>query len=289
MDIIHLIDRIHPHRLKVFVDTSYFEYRKATWRFRPLPEFLIIGAQKSGTSSLHSYLCQHPQLFSSPYKKEIHYFSTLKFNQKEKFENGEHWYRAHFPRQREMCNGSMTFETTPDYIFHPPVPARIHALSPEMKLIALLRNPTERAISNYFMENRKNREPLPMLEAFQQEEARIERAVKEQDYNNQFYIDTAYKSRGRYAEQLARFLVFFPAKQILLLSSEELFSDPYGSLRKVYDFLDVDPDFKINDIAPRNIGRKKGEVPAGVREYLDEYFQPYNQTLYQLAGKNFGW
>jgi hypothetical protein len=289
MDLVHPIRRIRSHRLKVIVYSLYFAYCKATWRDRPLPEFLVIGAQKSGTGSLHKYLHQHPQLFPSPLKKEIHFFSTMKLGKPDNFEKGETWYRAHFPRQREMGLNSKVFESTPDYLFHPLVPERIFNLAPEMKLIVLLRNPSERAISQYFMEKAKNREPLRMLDAFQQEEKRLKDAILARDYKNRSFIYYAYKSRGRYAEQLERYLNFFPLSQILLLCSEDLFTDPYGSLRKVFDFVGVDDNFKIKDVDPWNVSKNKSEVSPDVRAYLDEYFLPYNQALNHLVGEKFCW
>ena len=288
MDIIHLIKFIRPHRLQKFVARKYFKYCETTWRQRPLPDFIIIGAQKSGTSSLHGYLCQHPQLFSSPFKREIHFFdSSVHKRETDNYEKGESWYRAHFPSQRELDVDSRIFEATPLYLFHPLVPERIFNLVPEIKLIALLRNPTERAISHYYMNMRKNVEPLPMLEAFQQEEARLKNVINEQDYRNELFFRISYKSRGRYAEQLERYLKYFPLKQILLLGSDEFFNDPQASLRRVFDFVGVDPGFKINDLTPRNVGKNKSDVPPAVREYLNEYFLYPNQALYELTGINF--
>jgi hypothetical protein len=289
IDIISKIRYIRPGRLRQFIYNKYFEYCETTWRDRPLPGFLIIGAQKSGTTSLFHCLRQHPQLISSPLKKEIHFFSTLKWRKNANFEKGESWYRAHFPRQQDLGVGSITFESTPDYLFHPLVPERIFNLMPQTKLIAILRNPTERAISQYFMELRKNREPLSMLEAFQQEEARLEKAISEQDYQDRFFIQLSYKSRGRYAEQIERYLQFFPTQQILFLSSEEFFLDPQESLRCAFDFIGVESSFKVPNLAPRNVSKNKSDIPLEVYAYLNEYFRPYNQVLCQLTGKNFGW
>ena len=275
--------------MRGFASKIRFEYRKATWRARPLPDFIIIGAQKSGTSSMHDYLIQHPQLYSSPFKKEIHFFDSSTHQKKtNSIKNGEIWYHAHFPSRRERGVGSKTFENTPNYLLHPLVPGRIFDLIPEVKLVALLRNPAERAISHYFMCRRKKTEPLPMLEAFQQEQARLEKALNDQGQENAF-SRKSYLSGGRYAEQLERFFRFFPAEQILLLASEEFFIDPHKSLRRVFDFVSVDADFKVPNLTPRNVGTGRSEVSPAVREFLDEYFKPFNQALYDLTGQNFGW
>ena len=286
---IQQINHIFHRRLRKSADSIYFEYRKATWHARPLPDFIIIGAQKSGTSSIHDYLMQHPQLFTSPFKKEIHFFdSNVHYKKTNAHEKGENWYRAHFPSHRERGVGSKTFDVTPTYLFHPLVPGRIFNLIPGVKLIALLRNPSERAISHYFMNQWKNAEHRPMLEAFQQEQARLETVNIEMDYGNEIYGES-YKLGGHYAEQLERYRRFFPANQMLLLGSEEFFKDPYKSLHRVFDFVGVDADFKVPNLTPRNVGRNKTEIPHAVRRYLDEYFKPYNQALYELTGQNFGW
>jgi len=289
MDIIHFISCIRPRSLKKIVNRKYFEYRQATWHRRLLPDFLIIGAQKSGTSSLHEYLCQHPRLFASPYKKEVHFFDGSAHKEEDNFENGETWYRAHFPSQHELGADSRVFETTGTYLFHPLVPQRIFNLLPNIKLIALLRNPTERAISHYFMNKRKNIESLPMLEAFQQEETRLEKVIEEQDFRKEIYRTKSYKSRGRYAEQLERYLKYFPIGQILLLGSEEFFNNPHESLHHVFEFVGVNADFKVNNLTAKNVGENKSDVPFAVYEYLNAYYQRPNQVLYELTGKDFGW
>lgn len=289
MDVIQFIRGLRPYRLRKFFLKVCLEYRKATWRDRPLPDFLIIGAQKSGTTSLYAYLCQHPQLFSSPLKKEIHFFDSGKHKKTDSFERGEIWYRAHFPRKREVGEDSKIFEASPLYLFHPLAPERIFNLAPKTKLIALLRNPAERAISHYMMTKRKYFEPLPMLEAFQREEERLDQVLNERDYKNEYFIRYTYKSRGRYKEQLERYLQFFPAQQILLINSEEFFNDPHESLNRVFDFVGVDAGFKIDDVAPRNVGTNRSDVPPSVYEYLNDYFRPHNRALYEQTGKNFGW
>jgi hypothetical protein len=287
-----MIDQVKrnlPRSMRSFTSKIRFEYRKATWRTRPLPEFIIIGVQKSGTSSMHDCLIQHPQLFSSPFRKEIHFFDKGALEEENSINiKNEAWYRAHFPSEQERGAGSRTFENTPNYLYNPLVPERIFNLIPEVKLIALLRNPADRAISHFFMCQRKNVEHLPMLEAFQQEEERIEKLSMEKNTGREL-TQISYKSLGRYAEQLKIYLQFFPIERIMLLKSEEFFNDPHKSLRRVFDFVGVDPNFIVPNVTPRNVGMGKSEVPLVVSEYLDEYFTPYNHALYELTGQNFGW
>lgn len=289
MDVIRFIRSLRPRRLQKLAFKAYLKHREASWRDRPLPDFLVIGAQKSGTTSLHSYLCQHPQLFPSPFKKEVFFFDGGRNKSADSFIRGESWYRAHFPRRREVGDDARIFETATHYVFHPLAPGRIFNLAPKTKLIALLRNPAKRAISHYLASTRKNFESLPMLEAFQREEARLEPVFKGRDYKNDAFIHFTYKSRGRYKEQLDRYLEFFPAHQILLINSEELFNNPHESLKRVFNFVGVDAGFAVSDVTPRNVGGNKVDVPSSVREYLDDYFRPHNHALYEQTGRDFGW
>jgi len=263
-------------------------YQQATWRSRSLPEFIIIGAQKSGTSSLFYYLNQHPQLLPSN-KKEVHFFDGGLNHNTNNFKKGLVWYRAHFPLKRVISNRDRTFEASPLYIFNPLVPKRIFDLVPKVKLIAILRNPTERAISHYFHEKRAGRESLPIMEALLEEEKRLKSVIANEEYKSDIFIHYSYKSRGLYKEQIERFLNYFPWGQILILSSEEFFSEPEKTLRQVFEFVGVDREFKVKDLKPRNMGTNKSEVNPDVYRYLNDYFMNHNQALYTLLGKNFGW
>jgi hypothetical protein len=253
-----------------------------------LPDFIIIGAQKSGTSSLFSYLSQHPYLIPS-YRKEVHFFDGGLRPDVDNFNKGQAWYRSHFPLKENNSNDQKAFEASPLYIFNPLVPQRISALIPEVKLIAILRNPVERAISHYFHEKRKNREKLPVLEALQVEDERLKPIIDKQDYKNDIFIHHSYKSRGLYYEQIKRYLNYFPMSNILVLNSEMLFTQPDNALRRVFEFVGVDSEFTVKDLAPRNVGSNRTEVDPDIYEYLEEYFRSHNQKLYKLIGQNCGW
>jgi hypothetical protein len=266
----------------------FWPYRQATWKNRALPDFIIIGAMKSGTSSLFAYLSQHPQLHPS-WKKEIHFFDGGLDPNIDSFEMGQAWYRAHFPLREKMSRDSKTFEASPLYIFNPLAPKRIFNLLPEVKIIALFRNPTERAISHYFHEKSNNREPLSIYEALKIEENRLETAISKQDFKSRIFIDFSYKRRGHYKEQIERYLDLFSWQRILILSSEDLFSQPDASLRRVFDFVEVDTEFKVKKLRSRNVTRIVGEVDPYVYDYLNTYFLPHNQALYELVGKSYNW
>ena len=256
-------------------------WRRATARWRTLPEVIIIGAQKSGTTSLFSYLTQHPQI-RAPLRKEIHYFG-------DKFINGTEWYRGHFPPERRLSRGQVTFEGSPSYLFHPLVPERLAVLLPKAKLIAVLRDPAERAVSHYFHSKRRGREALSIEDALAQEEQRLAQALANRRYDDPAFRHHSYKRRGHYCEQLERFQAIFPSGQLLILNSDELFTKPELVLRRVAEFIGVDPSFRPTDLAARNTNANRPPVNPGVYEELQRYFRPHNERLFQMLGQDFGW
>lgn len=262
-------------------------YRRATWRGRPLPDFIIIGAQKAGTSSLFAYLSQHPQLLPS-YTKEVHFFDGGLNHKVDNYRKGAPWYRAHFPARGAGARAK-AFEASPLYLFNPLAPGRMFGLIPEVKIIALLRNPTRRAISHYFHVRRRGQEPLPIYEALRAEEGRLAAVLGRGDYKSETFIRHSYKSRGLYREQLGRFLEHFPRRQLLVLCSEEFFGSPDATLRRVFEFVGVDAAFEVPDLRPRNTSSDRSEVEPKVYKYLDDYFRPHNKALYELLGEDYGW
>jgi hypothetical protein len=260
---------------------------------RALPDFLIIGAQKSGTSSLYRYLAQHPQVRESVLK-EVHYFDGGLEDGVDTYALGPSWYRAHFPLRREMAPDQLTFEASPLYLLHPLAAARIAGLVPAVKLVAVLRNPTERALSHYFHNVRDNdrrrfKEDLPAQAAMDAEEARIAPILATGDYKSEAFRAYTYKARGRYLEQLERYFAHFPRENLLVLRAEDLFEDPVGLMVRLYDFLGLDRSRTALDFKPMNVGSNRETVDPGVREALDAYFAPMNQALYSALGRDFGW
>jgi len=256
-------------------------YRLTTSRFRSLPDFIIIGAMKSGTSSLFAYLAQHPQVRTIS-DKEIHFFDF-------EFSKGELWYRSHFPLSRSYITG----EASPYYLCHPHAPRRIHNLLPSVKLIAILRNPTNRAISHYFHAVRMGFETLPIMEALQAEEDRLrpewDRMLKNESYNSRCYPWFSYKQRGIYIDQLERYWQYCDKDNLLCLNADRFFSETRNVLKHVFEFIGVESDFEPIDLSPRAVGSNRAEVPSSVHEYLDDFFSLHNQKLYKCLGQNLGW
>jgi hypothetical protein len=275
------------------VREAWFRVRRLQARRRVLPDFLIIGAQKGGTTSLYDYLGQHPQIARS-LRKEINFFTGGPDPEVDLWRLGEGWYRAHFPLRAKMAPGQKAFEASPDYMLHPLAAGRIAGLLPDVKLVAMLRNPTDRAISHYFHNVRegepaRNGETLPIGAAMAAEEARMAPILAAEDYRCVAFRALSYKLRGHYADQLARYLALFPRENLLVLRAEDLFEDPDGLMARLFAFLDVAPNLAALQFAARNVGFNARPVDPAVRESLDAYFAPLNRRLYELIGEDFGW
>jgi len=247
---------------------------------RALPDAVILGAQKSGTSSLHNYLTQHPGVIA-PLRKEVHYFDV-------NYARGEGWYRGHFGRQGEP---GLNLDSSPYYLFHPAVPARMHQLLPDARLIVLLRDPARRAYSHYWHERDKGREALTFEAAIDAEPARLGRLGQQladgEITHSRVYQSHSYLARGRYAEQLERWFALYPRERILVLRFEDFAKDPLAGLNETLAFLGL-PDATSVSLEARNT-RSYPAMQAATMARLKEYFEPHNRRLEELLGRSMGW
>lgn len=247
------------------------------------PDFLILGTQKGGTNSLYNYMIQHPQIAPALQYKEVHFFDL-------NFERGVDWYQAQFPLisdQEKILLG----EASPYYLFHPLVPNRVAQLFPNVKLIILLRNPADRAISHYYWEVGLGTEKLTLTAAIAQETQRLQGELEKflddpnyYSFNHQHYT---YLARGIYLEQIERWLKYFPPEQMLILPSEDFFANPEISLNQVWNFLGLSPH-QLADYKRYNPGNYS-PVDGVIYQQLTEYFQPYNQDLATKLNRDFPW
>jgi hypothetical protein len=244
-------------------------WRRATARARPLPTFLIIGAQKGGTSSLYEYLQGSPAVRSAR-RKEIHFFES-----DGNWRKGTTWYRMHFPFIR---GSEVTGEATPSLVLDPRAPERCHQTVPDCRLIVLLREPVARAESHYWHNVRRGREALGFAEAIDREEERLAAApLMRSDHKSYSYLE-----RGHYADQLTRWLAWYPRSSLLVLESEELFRDPADIVRRVADWLGSEAPAR-GDMQPMNAGTYEPMAPA-LRERLEAHFRAPNAALVDLLG-----
>ncbi len=249
---------------------------------RRTPHFIIIGAQKCGTTSFYRNLLRHPQIVSAS-KKEVHFFDV-------NFAQGIDWYLDHFP-PIAADDPLITGEASPYYLFHPLVPERVAKFSPAIRLIVLLRNPIDRAISHYYHQHRRGEETQTFLSAIELENQRLEkeeaRILADHDYESNTHRNCSYLTRGRYIEQLQRWMKFFPKEQFLILKSETLFADPTAIMQQSFQFLGLEP-YDLDQFEVFNQGNYE-PLDTQTRRRLAEYFQPYNQKLEQFLQMQFDW
>jgi hypothetical protein len=197
-----------------------------------LPDFLVVGAMRSGTTSLARWLGAHPEVFVSP-RKEVHYFDL-------NYERGPGWYASHFA---DAGDAKAAGEATPVYMYRPEVPGRIAGLLPSARLVVVLRHPVDRAWSHYWLNREKRRERLSFEDALAAEPERLATAPTPWTW--------AYVDRGRYVEQLERLASLFPASQLHVLLFDDLANDPAGTFAAVTRFVAVD-----DGVVPPAVGRR---------------------------------
>jgi len=230
-----------------------------------LPNFLIIGAAKSGTTALYRYLSDHSQIFMSP-RKELHFFS---YPETSKLVNGPDSYhricvsslddyKSFFLKvNNEIAIG----EASPSYLYFPKCANRIKSLLPETKIIAILRNPVERAYSSYMHAIRDGWEPITDFSlALDKEEQRI---------RDGWEIVWHYKRAGLYYSQLVKYYDLFSKSQIFISLYEDLKSNPHNLLKKIFNFLNVDDEFVPNiSIHPNVSGTVRSQFVYKVLNHL---------------------
>lgn len=273
------------YRIKIIMSKLF---RLFTSPMRSGPDFVIIGAQKSGTTSLYHYLVQHPAIHSC-YKKELHYFDTY-------IHRGSLFYRSFFPFKSEVKEGEICGEASTGYLLHPKVAGRIKEFNPQTKIIALLRDPVDRAISSYHHQIRKGTETMSMEDAFRGEEERLqdhwelvltskgEKVKKSSKQVRQF----SYKKRGMYLDQLKPYFEAFAREQIYIEYSENFFKDPARIVSEIFQFLNLDPSFTPSDLAPKNV-KAYANASEDIINWLKDYYREPNQELEEFLGKKSPW
>ena len=264
---------------------------RPTAGMRVTPDYLIVGGQRCGTTSLQNVLSEHPAIKSARLMKGVHYFDTG-------YAHGPEWYRAHFHTEwwaravtRVTGTRPVVGEASPYYIFHPTALERAAVELPDVKLIALLRDPVERALSHYHHEVRRGDETLPIETAFAVEPDRLAgealRMREDPGYYSAAHQHHSYVARGMYAEQVERMWSLFPARRTLILPSELFFADPRQAYTRVLRFLDL-PEWYPADF-PRMNAAPASAVSGDLIERLRDTFAAPNRELYELAGEDFGW
>ncbi len=265
---------------------------KCKWLFCKLgygtePDFLILGAQKAGTTSLFDYISKYSENFVPPQSKELQFFT-------ERYAKGLPWYRARFPLVKKK--GHITGEATPDYLFFGECAARVYRHYPQMKFIVLLRNPVERAFSQYNFQNNsdkvKDSDQRSFINAVKDEinilnnESNIEKCVIFSNEKKYF----SYVERGLYFKQLKKWFYYFPKSSFMIIDSESFYSDPQSYLVNLSKFLGL----KLKNLdevvfKAQNKTSYANEMDSEARRLLENYYRAANNDLYEILQQKFDW
>ena len=267
---------------------------KVSYLRKRLPNAIIIGVRKGGTRALLEFLKIHPKIKACPV--EVHFFDNSKT-----YQLGLDWYREKMPKSQE---DDITIEKTPAYFVTDKVPERLYRMSSTIKLIVIVRDPAERAISDYVQVLFKNHGILPPFEKFITK-GKAEKVLR---------TSTSTVQIGVYVKHLKRWLEYFPLSQLHFVSGEELTSGPAKELQAVEKFLNIEPfikeeHFYINQTKrfpcftslvenkkkknwgclSESKGRPHPSIRDDIRKLLQDYYRPYNEEFYKLVGRNFHW
>jgi Sulfotransferase domain len=270
---------------------SILTFGRLTAASRPLPDFLILGAQRSGTTSLARYLAEHPAVRTMANVKGAHYFDK-------NYDKGIDWYRGHFPSapyrawlKRRTGFDLVTGEGSPYYLLHPLVPERVAEVMPSAKLIAMLRDPIERAYSGYQHEFGRGFETLAFEDAVEAEPGRLEgerqRMIEDPAYSSFDFQHHSYLTRGLYLDQIQQWLRHFPREQLLVIGAEEFFQEPARLFAHVLEFLEL-PPWSLDRYEQHN-ARSYAPMSTAMRTRLEAYFREPNRRLFDDLGRSFAW
>ncbi|MEL7034423.1 MAG: sulfotransferase domain-containing protein [Cyanobacteria bacterium J06592_8] len=253
------------------------------------PDFLIVGVQRAGTTSLYRYLLQHPQIIVSHFLRETYYF-----DRPENYSKGFNWYLGHFPSKLKKGE-KLTFEASPSYLFYPEVPKRIKRDLGDIKMIVLLRDPVDRAYSAWQMYHSYSDNQHQHLRDITDNRSFVEAIRQELNpETNQAQYPYNYLNRGKYVEQLENYYSYFSRENILLLSFDDFCQNLESILNQVCNSLEIESfsgqkieEFKQKKyaVAPYETHPEDEQVLAQLREY----FAPFNERLYNLVNRDYGW
>jgi len=279
-----------PKPLKQAGRRAYMRMGVVTAPLRLRPAFLMIGAQRCGTTSLFRAITAHPQVAHAPFHKGVNYFDL-------NYYRGPEWYRGHFPvaeiaRRRTAGYGDpVAFEASGYYLYHPFAIERIARDLPNVKLVAMLRDPVERAFSAYKHEYARDFEWETFEQALRLEDDRligeIDRMRADPRYESFPHRHHSYRHRGHYAEQLEKVFQYFPRPQVHIIESEAFFAKPAAEYQRLLEFLDLRP------WEPTHFGRHNARsgapMDAETRRELEQYYQPHDERLASLLGRSLQW
>lgn len=263
----------------------------ATWERRVLPDVILAGVQRSGTTALFEALYRLPNVERPRRGKGSHYFSYNYFR-------GWEWFQSQFPtrtwaRSVEARTGRpmFCFDACPYYLFHPFAVERMAQALPDAKVMVMLRDPVRRAESHYHHSVSHGHEDLDFREALAREQERmvgeVERMEQDWSYWSHHHEHHSYLAKGLYAEQLERLFRFYDRDQVMVIQSEEFYRNPNGVLADVTGWLGL-PEVTLARNDDRN-GHDYRKMDEEMRRHLIELYREPNEQLYDLLGRRFDW
>src|SRR5437588_12875449 len=240
-------------------------------------DFIVAGAQKSGTTALYHLLRKHPRI-ALPDRKETHFFDDEEiFSQQPVDYELLHQHFRKGPLRLPPVRLGLAGESTPNYLYWKPAMERIRNYNPKIKLVVLLRNPIDRAFAHWNMQRFKSREPLDFLDALKEERRRIAQPLTIE--SRRF----AYVDRGFYSEQLERVFQFFPREQVRIVKFEDFRDRKQETLDGIFEFLGVKPLRGVRD-KDRNVVPYERAMTPEERKYLSTIFAVEIAKLEQMLG-----
>lgn len=247
---------------------------------RHLPDFVIVGGQRCGTTSLYHYLSAHPGI-AAPLVKEVQFFSL-------RYRRGLRWYLGNFPRTPP---GVRTFEASPYYLFDERVPGRLVATLPQAKILVLLRDPVERAYSHYLHTRSLGHEKLDFRSALREEQHRLAKVSGRYGrHAHHVRRSYSYATRGRYADQLERWFAHVDRERVLAIRSEDMYRDPGGTHRQILEFLGL-PPHQLSAYRQHTLRVDPGEteLTPDLRQELRREFASADARLATMLGWDRTW
>ena len=254
---------------------------------RVIPDFLVIGAKRCGTTSLYQHLPEHPCISKSPHDN-MGFFN-------DNFHLGVNWYKSFFPttftrnKIKSKFGGFLAFDVTTKYMEEESTANNVYQTKPNMKIVVILRNPVDRAYSQYHLSVRQTAERRSFEDVVEENMNRLNKESHEHyEIKPKFSVkEDNYLKKGLYALQLRYWLKIFPRKSILIMSTEEFESNQQAIYNKIFGFLNIS-QFEIKNTEKM----EKGSYPqmkSETRSLLLDYFRSHNNELFKLINKKFDW
>ena len=275
-----------PARWHATAQVAYVAAGRATAPVRMRPSFVMVGASRAGTTSLFQALSGHPQVLRPTVNKGVHYFDVSSWRPTS-------WYYGHFPVRplaRQGWGDPVTFEASGYYMFHPFAIGRMVAELPDVKVVAMLRDPVERAYSSWKHERARGFEWETFEKAVELEDERLVGEVdrmRDPTYESFSHRHHAHRARGEYAEQLERIYSALPPERVFVMESEPFFARPCVEFQRLLAFLG------LRDFLPARFDRLNARpspsMPTHLRALLREHYRPHDERLADLLGRRTAW